>query len=153
MAEELEAHEQKEPRGKLLLEESAVITNRRLTYEIRASGSDDTRLWHSRDSTAWTVVYESSNRFTVSCLNRFVYVKGVESVEEALQGADSIQQVISTVGIAVEEDREQALATQLARWGASRICPLGRMQNPPLAWRHDGRPALADLVTWTDWER
>jgi len=26
------------------------------------------------------------------------------------------------------------------------------MQNPPLAWRHDGRPPLADLVSWTDWE-
>ena len=24
------------------------------------------------------------------------------------------------------------------------------MQNPPLAWRHDGRPALGDLMTWTD---
>jgi hypothetical protein len=26
------------------------------------------------------------------------------------------------------------------------------MQNPPLTWRHDGRPALGDLVTWTDME-
>jgi len=26
------------------------------------------------------------------------------------------------------------------------------MQNPPLTWRHDGRPALADLVTWADFE-
>ena len=33
-----------------------------------------------------------------------------------------------------------------------RVCPLGQMQEPPLTWRHDGRPALADLITWTDWE-
>jgi hypothetical protein len=26
------------------------------------------------------------------------------------------------------------------------------MQNPPLTWRHDGRPALGDLLTWTDCE-
>jgi len=26
------------------------------------------------------------------------------------------------------------------------------MQNPPLTWRHDGRPALGDLVMWTDVE-
>jgi hypothetical protein len=26
------------------------------------------------------------------------------------------------------------------------------MQNPPMGWRHDGRPTLGDLVTWTDWE-
>ena len=41
---------------------------------------------------------------------------------------------------------------ELAHWGVARVCPLGQMQNPPLAWRHDGRPALEDLVTWTDWE-
>ena len=38
-------------------------------------------------------------------------------------------------------------------WGALRVCALGDMQCPPLAWRHDGRPALADLVTWCDWEK
>jgi hypothetical protein len=26
------------------------------------------------------------------------------------------------------------------------------MQNPPLTWRHDGRPALGDLMTWVDFE-
>ena len=59
---------------------------------------------------------------------------------------------VSTVGLAVTEDQTQEVATALARWGAARVCPLGQMQNPPLAWRHDGRPALADLVRWTDWE-
>ena len=38
------------------------------------------------------------------------------------------------------------------RWGVARVCRLGLMQEPPLAWRHDGRPALGDLVRWTDWE-
>jgi hypothetical protein len=52
----------------------------------------------------------------------------------------------------VPEHKLEELATQLARWGATRVCPLGRMQNPPLTWRHDGRPALGDLVLWTDFE-
>jgi hypothetical protein len=69
-----------------------------------------------------------------------------------LQGADDLRGKVSTVGIAVPEDKAQEIATQLARWGATRICPLGQMQNPPLTWRHDGRPALGDLVTWTDFE-
>ena len=59
---------------------------------------------------------------------------------------------VSTVGLAAPEDKMEELATQLARWGVTRVCPLGQMQNPPLTWRHDGRPALGDLVTWTDWE-
>ena len=41
---------------------------------------------------------------------------------------------------------------QLARWGVTRVCPLGEMQKPPLTWRHDGRPPLGELVTWTDLE-
>ena len=45
-----------------------------------------------------------------------------------------------------------ALVTELSRWGVTRVCQLGQMQNPPLLWRHDGRPALGDLVTWTDFE-
>jgi hypothetical protein len=56
------------------------------------------------------------------------------------------------VGIAVPEHQSGEVATRLAQWGATRVCPLGRMQEPPLAWRHDGRPALLDLVTWTDLE-
>jgi hypothetical protein len=54
--------------------------------------------------------------------------------------------------LAAPESRALTLAHELARWGVARVCPLGRMQQPPFAWRHDGRPALGDLVTWTDWE-
>ena len=35
----------------------------------------------SRNSTAWTVVYEADPRFQLSCLNRFIYVKGVEGFD------------------------------------------------------------------------
>ncbi len=97
-------------------------------------------------------MYEADPRFQPSCLNRFIYVKGVKDLAEALQNAESIRRQVSTVGLAAPEDKERALATELARWGAARVCRLGRMQEPLLAWRHDGRPALGDLVTWTDWE-
>jgi len=89
----------------------------------------------------------------LSCLNRFIYVKGVSSPTELLQAADAVAGQVSTVGIAAIESRGPELTTQLARWGVSRICPLGQMQNPPLTWRHDGRPGLGDLIRWTDWEQ
>jgi len=60
---------------------------------------------------------------------------------------------VSTVGIAADEERALELATQLARWGVTRVCPLGQMQSPPLTCRHQGRPTLADLVTWSHWEQ
>jgi hypothetical protein len=152
LAAELVRREEAEPRGSISLEAASAIADRRSLYEMRAADSASTRLWCSPNSTAWTVVYEADPRFQFSCLNRFIYVKGVTDLIEALQGADPIRRKVSTVGLAAPEDKIQGLATELARWGATRVCPLGQMQHPPLAWRHDGRPALVDLIRWTDWE-
>jgi hypothetical protein len=152
LADELDQREQTEPRGELAAEHAAAIASRWGFYEVRAAHSPDTLLWHSKNSTAWTVVFEADPRFQTSCLNRFVYVKGVKDLPEMLQNADAVRGDVSTVGLAAPEDETEALAMQLAHWGVMRVCPLGQMQNPPLTWRHDGRPALGDLVTWTDWE-
>jgi hypothetical protein len=152
VAQEMEAREQIEPRGSLPVAEAAAIASRRSFYEVRAAHSEDTRLWCSAASTAWTVVYEREPRFQLSCLHRFIYIKAARSLEDALQGADDIRGSVSTVGLSAPEEQAERLVTTLARWGANRVCPIGKMQEPPLHWRHDGRPALADLVTWTDWE-
>jgi hypothetical protein len=153
LAEELTRSEAAEPRGSISEAAAAAITTRRSFYEIRAAHSPDTRQWASAQSTDWTVVYEADPQFQLSCLNRFVYVKSIVDVNQALEAADPVRGQVSTVGLAALEDRAPALANGLAHWGVSRVCPLGQMQNPPLLWRHDGRPTLGDLVTWTDWER
>jgi hypothetical protein len=153
LAEELERREASEPRGEISTEEAASIASRRGIYEVRAAHSPQmTQHWCSKDSTAWTVIFEADPRFQISCLNRFVYVKAVADLKTVLENADSVRGKVSTVGVAVPEDKLPELASQLAIWGATRICPLGQMQNPPLTWRHDGRPPLGDLVTWTDLE-
>jgi acyl-CoA reductase LuxC len=152
LAEELSKAEANEPRGEITVEEAGQIALKRGFYQVRAAASAETQLWKSEDSTAWTVVYEQDAQFQLSCLNRFVFVKPVRELSEALQSAASVKGKVSTVGLAAPRQRAEQLVLELARWGATRICPIGRMQNPPLSWRHDGRPALADLVTWTDWE-
>ncbi len=154
LADELEKREVSEPRGELSAEHAAAIASRRGIYEVRAAHSPEaTRHWCSKDSTAWTVVFEADARFQMSCLNRFIYVKGVADLKTLLENADNVRGKVSAVGIAAPEEKINEIATQLARWGATRICPLGQMQNPPLTWRHDGRPPLGDLVTWTDLEQ
>ncbi|MCX7721581.1 MAG: hypothetical protein N2379_00770 [Verrucomicrobiae bacterium] len=152
LAAELDRIEKLEPRGMLPAEAVAQIASRRAFYEVRAANLPDTRLWSSPSSTAWTVVYEADPQFQLSCLHRFVYVKQVRELAEALRGAESVRGKVSTVGIAAPAQRAHQIAAELAAWGVTRICPIGRMQRPPLLWRHDGRPALADLVLWTDWE-
>lgn len=153
LAGELARRETEEPRGDVNVELAAAITSRRDVFRLRASASDETRLWCSEGSTAWTVVCEADARFQLSCLHRFIHVKAVAGLDDALHQADAVCGQVSTVGLAAQDDRAEALATQLARWGVSRICPLGQMQSPPLTWRHDGRPALADWVEWSGWEQ
>ncbi len=152
LAEELASQEAGFPRGELSLHESATLTLQRDFYRVRAAASAEMQLWHSEGSTAWTVIYEDDPRFQASCLNRFVYVKRAASLDDALHHAELVRGQVSTVGLAAGGDRAREFAAQLARWGVTRICPIGRMQRPPLTWHHDGRPTLADLVTWTDWE-
>ena len=152
LAQELEALEYSRPRGAVSVEESAAIAIRRSVYEIRAANSFETRMWRSENSTAWTVILEAEPQFQLSCLNRFVYVKPSGGLEQTLHALEPVREQISTVGVAAPRHRLMEMAGRLARWGAPRVCALGKMQKPPLAWRHDGRPVLADLVTWCDVE-
>ncbi|MCS7090991.1 MAG: acyl-CoA reductase [Verrucomicrobiota bacterium] len=152
LAMALDRLEHVQPRGTLPTGKAAQIAARRELYAIRAACSGTTRLWCSPNSTAWTVVYEEEPDFQLSCLDRFVYVKPVIDLARALRAAESIRAHVSTVALAAPAALRKTLANQLADWGVPRICPLGRMQQPPLTWHHDGRPALGDLITWTDWE-
>jgi hypothetical protein len=152
LAVELAKREATEPRGMISVEESAVIASRRAIYEAIAIHRADAKIWSSQNSTAWTVVFEHDVSFRFSPLNRFIYVKPVPDVVAVMQGVDAIHGKVSTVGIAAPPEKMKELALRFARWGTPRICPLGQMQNPPLTWRHDGRPPLGDLVTWTDFE-
>jgi hypothetical protein len=152
LALELARRELVEPRGRISTAEAAAIASRRAIYETLAAHRADVKLWASPDSTAWTVVFEHDVRFQFSPLNRFIYVKPVPDLVTALRGADDVREKVSTVGIGAPAERTKILALEFGRWGATRICPIGRMQKPSLTWRHDGRPPLGDLVVWTDFE-
>ncbi|MGE3313115.1 MAG: acyl-CoA reductase, partial [Limisphaerales bacterium] len=153
LAGELARVEERLPRGRVSEAVATGIFERREMYRVRAAGGDGTRIWSSDESTAWTVVYEVDPQFQLSCGNRFVYVKPVDTLEECLRLAEPIRGQWSTVGLSAAGLRVDELAQQFASWGVTRVCPLGRMQSPPLTWRHDGRPVLGDLVTWTNHER
>ncbi|HXG49424.1 MAG TPA: acyl-CoA reductase, partial [Methylomirabilota bacterium] len=152
LAAELARLEEQVPRRPLTVEEAAHIQHRRQFFQVRAAAAAGTHLWCSEGSTAWTVVFEAEPRFQFSCLNRFVYVMSASGLDEVLRQAETIRGQVSTVGLAAARPHLVELAAQLARWGVTRVCPLGRMQEPPLTWHHDGRAALGDLLTWTDLE-
>jgi hypothetical protein len=153
LAAELMKRESAEPRGRITIEDSAAIASRRSLYETLSAHRGDVKIWQSQNSTAWTVVFEHEVRFHFSPLNRFIFVKPVPDIAAVLQSIDELKGKVSTVAVAASGERLKEVAPQLARWGVTRICAPGQMQNPPLTWRHDGRPALGDLITWTDFEQ
>ena len=77
LAVELMNREAAEPRGRISVEEAAAIASRRAIYETLAAHRGDVKIWQSRNSTAWTVVFEHEARFHFSPLNRFIFVKPV----------------------------------------------------------------------------
>jgi hypothetical protein len=79
----------------------------------------------------------------------------IKPIDEAIEVAELVRPVrryLQTVGLGLDSPRLEQVATALGRLGADRVCPLGRMPDPPPVWHHDGRFNLLDLVRWTDLE-
>jgi hypothetical protein len=95
----------------------------------------------------WTLIHDPNPAFRPSPLHGVIYLR--RAGERALASALApLAGRLSTVGLAGKiSPRYESVFLAL---GASRFCPAGRMQFPPLTWCHDGRPVLADLVTWIE---
>ena len=135
LAGKLEALEKTHPRGPLSAREAAAIATRRSFYEVRAAHSPETKMWASRESTAWTVVLENDPRFQVSCLNRFIYVKAAADLTEALQGAELVREKVSTVGLACGGGARPGIGAPTG--------PLGREADLPAGPDAASAPGLA----------
>lgn len=113
------------------------------------------RIWlPPKNHPGWTLIHDPAPDFQPSPLHGVIYLRKV-----ALSGLSAalapVKGRISTVGIA----GKTSAGNSSSRWekaflnlGVSRFCPAGLMQFPLLTWHHDGRPTLADMVTWIDQE-
>jgi hypothetical protein len=113
------------------------------------------RLWlPPKKHLGWTLIYDPDPAFQPSPLHGVIYLR--QAAESQLPTAlASVAGRISTVGVAgrsAEGRLSPAAEKAFLSLGVSRFCRAGRMQFPPVAWHHDGRPSLADLVTWIDAE-
>ncbi|HXI84742.1 MAG TPA: acyl-CoA reductase [Verrucomicrobiae bacterium] len=150
LADAMAAYQARVPRGQLPLEEAAQNAKFRACYEFRAASDKRMEVWASPTGNDWTVIYDDSPSFIPSCLNRTVFVKPTDGYKRVLDAIQKIASSVSSVGVAPMNERALGFASDLARMGVHRVCPIGQMQRPPLSWHHDGRPNLADLVSWTD---
>jgi hypothetical protein len=150
LAEAMAAYQAHIPRGQLSVGEAAQNAKFRTCYEFRAASDKRVGVWASATGNDWTVIYDDSPSFIPSCLNRTIFVKPTDGYKRVLDAIQKIASNVSTVGVAPMHERAAGFASDLARMGVHRVCPIGQMQRPPLSWHHDGRPNLADLVSWTD---
>ncbi len=150
LAGALAAIEREQPRGPVTPAEQLAIAALRDEFAFRAATQPDTMLWQSEGSTAWTVVLDPDPAFAPSPLNRTVFVKPLPACLDDLDAAlAAVRPHLSAIGF---HPATPAHAEELARLGASRLCPIGQMQRPPLCWHQDGQPALLPLVRWIDFE-
>jgi len=145
------------PRGEVETATAAAIRRERAEAEMRSAGGKPVAL-HAGEGTQHTVVLEADAEWRTAPLHRFVRLhptRDLETLRSALRPLVPHISAVATAGIGEPGDRNRLdpdLAHLLAELGVSRVCRPGRMQAPPLGWRHDGRPVLLPLARFVDIE-
>lgn len=149
LASALQRLESELPYGSWTASEQARLHELRKGMAMRA----DAQVWASSGSVGWTVIlsrFEGSPPVPGSM--RVIPVVPVRDLAEVASWLASLRPHLSCVGEAGWGERRAALGRGVLDAGGSRLCPLGRMQFPPLAWRHDGQPPIQPLLRTLDIE-
>ncbi|OGS12522.1 MAG: hypothetical protein A2285_10770 [Elusimicrobia bacterium RIFOXYA12_FULL_57_11] len=134
------------PQGRLSPDEQAEITRARQLARVDAAiGAGNYE--SSAPATDWTVIYEKDPSYRVSPLNRVLYVKTVESLEEVKEKLMPLRGYIQTVGVGGSIERKKVLET-LAPAGIARVVKLGKMLEEANGSPHDGIFPMMSLVNW-----
>ncbi len=134
------------PRGALTISEANSIRTLREETDFRAANGEPVEVFASTD-TAWTVIVDRTDALPLSPLNRVIFVKPLPTHLAPMLAPHRAH--LSTCGIWPANAAHRDFAAAL---GFTRICPIGKMQTPPLDWHHDGQRVLAPLVRWVDCE-
>lgn len=100
----------------------------------------------SPESRDWCVVLEDDAQVRESPLYRFIRVHPCRATDEALGALRDKQRHLAALAVAGFGDGEAALTQRLSELGASRVCAVGSLQRPPLAWPRDGIPVLEGFL-------
>jgi Acyl-CoA reductase (LuxC) len=150
LAAALAALEPELPRGEVGPAAAAQAAHECAEAELRAAARGDVALLAGA---AATVVAEADARLARPApLHRFVRVHPVIDAAGVCAALEPFGPQLAAVGLAGFGAAGPGLARALAALGASRVCPLGRMQAPPLDWCHDNQGVLLPLARLADAE-
>jgi hypothetical protein len=149
LAAELERLEGELPRGALDAAEHLAVRELRARWASR----DGARAWVSRAGTHWGVVcVPDGDAPPLGGALRNVPVVALQDLRGLERLCAAFAPHLSTLAHAGFAEASALLGPLALRAGASRLCALGRMQLPPVGWRHDGRGAISALLRFIDLE-
>ncbi len=140
------------PRREASTSERAAFGEWRSLMDVETSAGLASR-WSGDLDAPWTVVARGQSEApSVPPVPRFLALVPVDGVDQSIRLCAGCKGSIATVGVAAPDQRFGDVVGPLSMAGVERISLLGAMQRPPLSWRRDGRPTLADLIRWVDLE-
>lgn len=139
------------PLGELSLEDASALQLRRAAQAWRAASKSTSDLWQD-SSLEWSVALDDELPQDAGGGNRFIRIVPVGAVSDAVSMLAPYARYLQNVALGLPAEDFQAAAVELARLGATRICEPGRMAEPSMMWRHDGRMCVSELLRWCDTE-
>lgn len=134
------------PQGRLSPDEEVEITRARELARVDMALGNAAYV-SSAPSTHWTVIYEKDPVYRVSPLNRVLYVKTAENIEQVKELLMPMRGYIQTVGVGGSIERKKVLET-LGPVGIARVVKLGKMLEEANGSPHDGIFPMMALVNW-----
>lgn len=136
------------PLHELSLPEAATMARQRDDALVRAATGEPVRLV-SHPSERFVVTLQPAEPFQLGCVNRFCDLRHFHDFGQLARVLAPYANKIATFGSAGTAESIQLLARRLR---VPRISQIGKMQNPPLEWTHDGRLPLTDLTDFSSIE-
>jgi hypothetical protein len=143
--------EEELPRGECGIGARVAIADAVADAEFRAAAGGSVRVETGEDA-AWVVVREADCDARAHPLHRFVRLYPATDLGGVVRSLAPWRGRLAGLGLAGFGAGTSDAAAALASVAPSRICRVGRMQAPPLAWSHDNRGLLDPLGGWTDLE-
>ncbi len=151
LAAAMEALERHLPGGTLDPREASQVHQVRGAAEVVAAAGSGVEVHHG-GSASWTVIYDPLPAFAPSCPGRVVRVKPVGDVLDVPRLVAPFGRHLQSVGVAGCGSRLEALASDLAGVGVSRVAGFDAIPFPAPWWHHDGQGPLGVLLRWMDLE-
>jgi hypothetical protein len=134
------------PPRQLSVEERVAIRRFRDEAEWENIAGRGRALFASDGTLEWSIVVEADPIFRPTPLCRSLRILPLRDVREIDSPLLPVRPFLQAAGLACAESRGEEIRKILYRAGAPHVGSLGRMQEPPLSWRQDGRPRIADWV-------